>query len=244
MKADPLDIFRNKEYTHFVPLEIREERSKAFFKNLAHEVEISRYDRILREKKGLDSSGQKIINTTPQPFGLSFASHRNDLRDKFRPKRVLKSKSAALAIVKHDDAGNAFTENLMLSDPDKGLKGIKKEVRKQGRKQLAIVQTDLNVCFYCEIKLDTLTLDHIIPKSRGGVDGAYNLIYCCERCNGAKGSMSLEKFRSAVLENKFRYGLGQIALMCANIAKLIHYRQTNPLMMKLRARTGSAPTLH
>lgn len=204
----------------------RERRCKEHFEQLAIEVSIMRYDRLLREKKGLNREGVKENQLVPEikPFGLAFASHRNDLevKNKWAPRRVLKSKSAAIAV-----------QNAQLSDPNKGLKAIKKEINKQGRKQLASVQTDLDVCFYCEIKMDKLTLDHIIPKCWGGVDGQYNLIYCCERCNNLKGSMSLSTFRKVILKNEGGYGLGQISLMCANVARLIHYRDTNPLMIKL-----------
>ena len=32
-----------------------------------------------------------------------------------------------------------------------------------------------------------MTLDHVLPKSRGGDKGWLNLVTCCERCNQIKG---------------------------------------------------------
>lgn len=44
-------------------------------------------------------------------------------------------------------------------------------------------------CFYCkrELTWKTITLDHVIPKSRGGPDTVDNLVIACARCNNKKG---------------------------------------------------------
>jgi 5-methylcytosine-specific restriction endonuclease McrA len=44
-------------------------------------------------------------------------------------------------------------------------------------------------CQYCGIKghQRRMTLDHVLPKSRGGDKGWLNLVTCCERCNQIKG---------------------------------------------------------
>lgn len=46
-------------------------------------------------------------------------------------------------------------------------------------------------CPYCKQKIESLHKDHIIPKSRGGVDEEFNLIYCCSGCNMKKGDKDL-----------------------------------------------------
>lgn len=33
-----------------------------------------------------------------------------------------------------------------------------------------------------------LTIDHIVPLSKGGKNGLYNLQVCCNKCNHKKGS--------------------------------------------------------
>ena len=40
-------------------------------------------------------------------------------------------------------------------------------------------------CGYCGGSASTI--DHVLPKSRGGKDTWENLIACCLRCNNAKG---------------------------------------------------------
>lgn len=44
-------------------------------------------------------------------------------------------------------------------------------------------------CRYCgvELRLDGSTLDHIIPKSRGGISIPSNRVLCCRGCQRRKG---------------------------------------------------------
>lgn len=39
-----------------------------------------------------------------------------------------------------------------------------------------------------------VSVDHIIPRSRGGVSSEWNLLAVCRECNCEKGSMSLRDF--------------------------------------------------
>ena len=41
-------------------------------------------------------------------------------------------------------------------------------------------------CAYCSEPADTL--DHVLPRLKGGLTVAQNLVPACRRCNGAKGS--------------------------------------------------------
>lgn len=62
------------------------------------------------------------------------------------------------------------------------------------RKKLAsknnILIRDRYLCQYCgkPLKSHEITLDHIVPKSRGGESNWENLAACCPRCNVRKGS--------------------------------------------------------
>lgn len=50
-----------------------------------------------------------------------------------------------------------------------------------------IMKRDRHTCQYCGIKSD-LTLDHVIPRSRGGKDSWENLVTACNKCNVKKGN--------------------------------------------------------
>jgi len=43
-----------------------------------------------------------------------------------------------------------------------------------------------NQCAYCGSK-ENLTIDHIIPQSKGGTDFTKNVVCCCHSCNQSKG---------------------------------------------------------
>lgn len=50
-------------------------------------------------------------------------------------------------------------------------------------------------CAYCGHSFSShqLTLDHVIPRSRGGKTTWTNIVMCCNACNGAKGNRTPEE---------------------------------------------------
>jgi len=50
-----------------------------------------------------------------------------------------------------------------------------------------IFKRDKSTCQYCGSKKH-LTIDHVIPRSRGGENTWTNLVTCCSRCNVYKGN--------------------------------------------------------
>jgi 5-methylcytosine-specific restriction endonuclease McrA len=48
-----------------------------------------------------------------------------------------------------------------------------------------VLRRDSHRCGYCAKSANTI--DHVIPKSRGGKDTWENLVACCLRCNNLKG---------------------------------------------------------
>lgn len=69
---------------------------------------------------------------------------------------------------------------------------------KQRRK---VIERDGQHCYLCtrlcivypenkgKQRPNTLTIDHIIPLSRGGTDSIFNLAVCCATCNGSKDDL-------------------------------------------------------
>jgi hypothetical protein len=51
-----------------------------------------------------------------------------------------------------------------------------------------IMLRDEETCQYCGKHFRELTLDHVIPRSRGGQSTWENLVACCRACNGRKGN--------------------------------------------------------
>ncbi len=50
-----------------------------------------------------------------------------------------------------------------------------------------ILLRDENICQYCGISKVPLTIDHILPKGKGGSDSWENLATACKPCNQKKG---------------------------------------------------------
>lgn len=54
------------------------------------------------------------------------------------------------------------------------------------------------VCYYCNKKIEDnkdLTVDHLMPVSRGGLTTEENLEICCFKCNTEKSDMTEEEYR-------------------------------------------------
>jgi len=63
-----------------------------------------------------------------------------------------------------------------------------------------ILLRDEETCQYCGKHLRELTLDHVIPRSRGGQSTWENLVACCRACNGRKGSRLLKDVGMVLLK--------------------------------------------
>jgi hypothetical protein len=50
-----------------------------------------------------------------------------------------------------------------------------------------------NKCAYCNSD-ENLTLDHIVPQSKGGLDTTKNVVCCCKSCNHSKGHTPWEEW--------------------------------------------------
>ena len=48
-------------------------------------------------------------------------------------------------------------------------------------------------CAYCESE-DNLTIDHILPQSKGGLDTTTNVVCSCHSCNQSKGHTPWEQW--------------------------------------------------
>jgi hypothetical protein len=56
-----------------------------------------------------------------------------------------------------------------------------------------VFRRDDHKCVYCRTK-ENLTVDHVIPRSKGGPNTWENLVTCCAECNLRKDDKSLEQF--------------------------------------------------
>jgi 5-methylcytosine-specific restriction endonuclease McrA len=77
------------------------------------------------------------------------------------------------------------------SRPSRTLKQRSPEFQKEWRRLLLRYN---GLCAYCGVQPGT-TLEHVIPRSRGGTDKIGNLLPACNQCNASKGALLLTEFK-------------------------------------------------
>lgn len=66
-----------------------------------------------------------------------------------------------------------------------------------------VLRRDGHQCQYCGNR-DALTVDHVVPRSRGGEDRWENLVAACIPCNNRKGDRTPEEARMMLRRHPFR----------------------------------------
>ena len=69
-----------------------------------------------------------------------------------------------------------------------------------------IIWRDNNQCQYCAnyFPVYKLTMDHVVPKSRGGKNTWNNLVAACKKCNQKKGSRTIKESGMIPLKKPIR----------------------------------------
>lgn len=66
-----------------------------------------------------------------------------------------------------------------------------------------VLKRDGGTCQYCGVE-NNLTIDHVVPKSRGGRDSWENLVAACVSCNNQKGDRTPEEAGMQLARQPFR----------------------------------------
>lgn len=64
-----------------------------------------------------------------------------------------------------------------------------------------VLKRDGFVCAYCGGHADTV--DHVLPRSRGGGDSWFNLVAACRPCNGRKGDSTPQEVGMSMFREPF-----------------------------------------
>jgi len=81
-------------------------------------------------------------------------------------------------------------------------------------------------CCFCErlYTLQEITIEHIIPRSKGGTNAISNLLLSCFKCNNDRGNIDFEKFKAHVLNGydpvKVRKQHTKTRKRCVNTSKI------------------------
>ncbi len=73
--------------------------------------------------------------------------------------------------------------NLRTTSPGEAKRMWRREIREKWEHQ----------CAYCGSE-ENLTIDHIVPQSKGGMDFTKNVVCCCHSCNQDKGHTPWENW--------------------------------------------------
>lgn len=81
-------------------------------------------------------------------------------------------------------------------------------------------------CAYCGSSLSrqALTIDHVLPRSRGGRLSMLNAVACCQRCNSFKANRTPEEAGMALLLEPFVPTMAEVLYM-------MRPRQVTPLQL-------------
>ena len=66
-----------------------------------------------------------------------------------------------------------------------------------------VLRRDRHRCVYCGAA-ERLTIDHVMPRSRGGADSWENLVAACTPCNNRKGNRTPEEAEMPLRRRPFR----------------------------------------
>ena len=66
-----------------------------------------------------------------------------------------------------------------------------------------VLRRDRHTCQYCGTG-SNLTIDHVLPKSRGGRDSWTNLVAACVSCNNRKGDRTPDEAQMSLAREPFR----------------------------------------
>ena len=125
-----------------------------------------------------------VLNSAYQPINVTTLQRGFNL--------VFKGKAE---IVEHDDDRPIVTDQKVYRRPlvIRIFRAIQLPFRKVPLTRHNIFRRDDGKCVYCGSK-NTLTLDHVTPKSKGGPNTWKNLVTCCGECNVKKGDMYVDDF--------------------------------------------------
>jgi len=91
-------------------------------------------------------------------------------------------------VIRHSTRSFSTSENqYLLPSVVRVRKMVKRPLPRLHISRRSVMARDGYCCQYCGSNSE-LTLDHVFPRHRGGETTWENLVCCCRRCNGKKGS--------------------------------------------------------
>lgn len=126
------------------------------------------------------------------------------LNASFEPLHVCSVKRA-VSLLMHEVAERVEESGKVLRSPSSvfpvpSVIRLRRFVRAPFRQRVAfnrknVFRRDEHTCQYCATRTFDLTLDHVLPRSRGGPTSWENVVACCKACNARKRDRTPEEAR-------------------------------------------------
>ncbi len=140
-----------------------------------------------------------VLNASYEPINICAA----------RRALVLVLKGVATAEEQHSNTLHAARMQMAMPSVIRLLeyRRIPHQTRALSRKNILL--RDRNTCQYCGIVLPSheLTLDHVLPRSRGGGSTWENLVAACHSCNRRKGNILLHELDMKLMREPRSFSL-------------------------------------
>lgn len=110
---------------------------------------------------------------------------------------VISYKGNADILAEYPETFGVVNPNLTINKPSiiRVFTYVRMDFQKVPLTRENIYKRDDYECVYCgKGERKNLTLDHVIPQSKGGPNTWYNLVTACKKCNNEKASLTLEEY--------------------------------------------------
>lgn len=137
-------------------------------------------------KKGLSDEKVLVLNASFYPLGVSSWK-----------KGVLLVWKKKAEIIEYN--GHFLREDIRLPCVIRLNRNIFLPYKEVALTRKNVIARDQNTCQYCGKKSSNLTVDHVIPKSRGGELVWENVVAACQSCNLKKGNRTPDEANMKLL---------------------------------------------
>lgn len=118
---------------------------------------------------------------------------------------VITYKGNAEVIAEYPETFGVVNPNLEINKPSiiRVPSFIKMQFQKVPLTRQNVFKRDAYTCAYCgDTDKGSLTLDHVIPQSKGGPNTWDNLVTACKRCNNEKADLTLKEYGKPIPKPK------------------------------------------
>ena len=140
----------------------------------------------------------------PEPLTDPASARVLILNASFEPLHVCSVKRA-VGLLMQDIAERVEDADTVLRTPNNvfpvpSVVRLKRYIKRPQRHRVAfnrrnVFRRDEHACQYCGRRGNDLTLDHVLPRSRGGPTSWENVVACCRACNAKKRDRTPEEAR-------------------------------------------------